>query len=82
MSYLPKYCFSVVLFSSFLFSPLIHAKSPPAKAKQCFSCHGVNGVSMNPEFPSLAGQSKNYLIKQLKAFKSGDRKNMVRKSVV
>ncbi len=79
MTYLPKYCFTAIVFSSFLFSPLIHAKSPPGKEAQCFACHGVNGVSSNPAFPSLAGQNKNYLMTQLKAFKSGDRKSQVMK---
>ncbi len=51
--------------------------SVPNKAKQCFACHGANGVSMNPEFPSLAGQNKAYVVKQLKAFKNGDRKSPI-----
>jgi len=77
MNHLPKFCLSAILLSSVLFSPLIQAKSPPGKATQCFACHGINGVSMNPEFPSLAGQNKKYLIKQLQAFKSGDRKSQI-----
>ena len=79
MTRLPKYYFTAIIFSSFLFTPSIHAESSPGKANQCFACHGVNGISLNPEFPSLAGQNKNYLIKQLKAFKSGDRKSPVMK---
>jgi len=51
--------------------------SAPGKTSQCFACHGVNGVSVNPEFPSLAGQNKVYLLKQLQAFKSGDRKSQI-----
>jgi len=47
------------------------------KENQCFACHGVNGVSVNPDFPSLAGQNKVYIIKQLKAFKNGDRKSPI-----
>ena len=74
----PKCCLTVIIFF-FLFSPPIQAKSSPGKANQCFSCHGVNGVSLNPEFPSLAGQNKNYLVKQLKAFKNGDRKSQIMK---
>jgi len=43
------------------------------KATACVACHGVNGNSTNPEWPSLAGQHRQYIEKQLQAFKSGDR---------
>jgi cytochrome c553 len=45
------------------------------KAAMCAVCHGLNGLAKNPEAPNLAGDNVNYLIKQLKAFKSGERKN-------
>ena len=73
-----KYTFAasvIAVFSLFL-SPLAQSE-PPEKAKQCFACHGANGVSANPEFPSLAGQNKAYIVKQLNAFKSGDRKDAI-----
>ena len=54
------------------------AKGDPAKGKVkaavCAACHGVNGVSASPIWPNLAGQKEQYLIKQLKDFKSGKRK--------
>jgi nitrite reductase (NO-forming)/hydroxylamine reductase len=81
MTELPKFCFTAILFSSFLFTPSIQAKDTAGKANRCFACHGVDGVSLNPEFPSLSGQNKNYLLKQLKAFKSGDRKNDIMKTM-
>lgn len=46
-----------------------------AKAAMCGSCHGVNGISMNPMWPNLAGQKEQYLAKQIKAFRDGDRKD-------
>ena len=36
--------------------------------KWCSSCHGYNGHSVNPIFPTLAGQSAEYLAAQLKFF--------------
>ena len=45
------------------------------KAAACGACHGVDGNSVNPIWPKLAGQHKAYLVAQLKAFKSGARKN-------
>src|SRR5688572_33460684 len=51
------------------------AEEGQTKATPCVACHGVNGNSANPEWPSLAGQSAPYTIKQLKAFKVGERQN-------
>ena len=48
-----------------------------AKAAVCGACHGVAGISINPIWPNLAGQQDQYLVKQLKAFKSGERKDPV-----
>jgi cytochrome c553 len=39
----------------------------------CSSCHGMEGRSESPTFPRLAGQQKNYLIVQLKAFRDHTR---------
>ena len=47
------------------------------KAKACQVCHGVGGKSTNPTYPRLAGQHAKYIIKQLKAFKSGTRKDPI-----
>jgi len=51
------------------------------KAAVCASCHGDNGNSMVSTFPKLAQQHSSYLIKQLKAFKSGTRKNPMMSSI-
>lgn len=47
------------------------------KAAACFACHGPNGVSTNPMYPTLAGQYADYLEVALKGYKSGTRKNPV-----
>ena len=44
-----------------------------AKAALCTACHGQNGISGNPLWPSLAGQQEAYLSKQIKAFRDGER---------
>ncbi|HIM58443.1 MAG TPA: c-type cytochrome [Gammaproteobacteria bacterium] len=44
-----------------------------AKSATCIGCHGVNGNSVVPIFPKLAGQSEAYLLKQLREFKTSDR---------
>ena len=46
-----------------------------AKSDSCAHCHGTDGNSSSSAYPSLAGQTKAYLFKQIKAFKEGERKN-------
>ncbi|MGC1522404.1 MAG: c-type cytochrome [Steroidobacteraceae bacterium] len=48
-----------------------------AKAVVCQACHGANGNSANPEWPSLAGIGADYIAEQLKNFKEGKRTNPV-----
>jgi cytochrome c553 len=51
------------------------AAAGKAKSAICASCHGAAGVSSNPMWPNLAGQHEQYLAKQIKAFRDGDRKD-------
>lgn len=53
------------------------AAAGQARAVTCAACHGVDGNSLNPEWPSLAGQHESYIVKQLQAFKSGARQNVL-----
>jgi len=46
-------------------------------AGTCSACHGADGNSMIPMYPSLAEQHAAYLTKQLSEFKSGVRANAV-----
>ena len=50
---------------------------PPAKAQQCVVCHGANGISTAPDAPHLAGQPRQYLVAQMKQFRSGKRPSEV-----
>lgn len=51
------------------------AAAGKAKSATCAGCHGAAGISAVPLYPNLAGQKSAYTVKQLKAFKSGDRKD-------
>jgi cytochrome c553 len=51
------------------------AAAGKAKSAVCSACHGADGNSANPIWPNLAGQKEAYLVKQLKDFKSGARKD-------
>jgi cytochrome c553 len=51
------------------------AAAGAGKAAACGACHGVTGSSVNPEWPSLAGQNEGYIVAQLQSFKDGKRVN-------
>ncbi len=51
------------------------AAAGKAKAAVCAGCHGAAGISATGMWPNLAGQKAAYLVKQLKAFKDGTRKD-------
>ncbi len=45
------------------------------KAAACRACHGLDGIARLPNAPHIAGESELYLIAQLRAFRSGERKS-------
>lgn len=47
------------------------------KAVVCSACHGQNGVSAAPNWPTLAGQHEDYLVEVLNQYKNGERKDAV-----
>lgn len=53
------------------------AAAGKTKSKTCAACHGPDGNSVSPEFPKIAGQHYDYLVKALKRYKSGERKNAI-----
>lgn len=65
---------NVWLLTLLLLGPLAAAQGDVAKgaekAKVCAACHGKEGVSNNPIWPSLAGQGAKYTVKQLQDFKA------------
>ena len=48
-----------------------------AKSQICAACHGLDGNSVLPQNPVLAGQVPGYIAQQLTQFKSGGRKNAI-----
>ena len=49
-----------------------------AKVKEvCQACHGVDGNSTVADYPRLGGQYRDYLMKALRDYKSGARKNPI-----
>ena len=65
-------CFSAQAFSAG------DADSGKLKSQTCAACHGPDGNSpTGPDFPRLAGQHYDYLLKSLRDYKSGARKNAI-----
>ena len=52
------------------------------KALACQTCHGLDGLSKIPEAPNIAGDPEQYLVRQLNAFRKGERKNDMMSIVV
>jgi len=53
------------------------AKAGQAKAAVCGACHGMDGNSTDAQYPKLAGQNEEYIVRQLHNFKSGKRQNPI-----
>ena len=70
---------SFALVSVILCAFALSASAQDGKAlyveKGCGTCHGPDGgAPIAPNYPKLKGQNADYLIVQLKAFRSGERK--------
>ena len=79
-SLLSKPLMALVLVASFASTQAQAAGSVSegkSKSVACGACHGQAGVSANPMWPNLAGQKDGYLLKQMRDFKSGARKDTV-----
>jgi cytochrome c553 len=48
-----------------------------SKAAVCAACHGMDGNSLNAEWPKLAGQHELYTARHLALYKSGEREDPV-----
>lgn len=53
------------------------AAAGKAKSVTCAACHGADGNSATGDFPRLAGQHPDYLLRALLDYKLGHRKNPI-----
>jgi cytochrome c553 len=51
-------------------------------AQTCVACHGQNGISLSPGWPTLAGQHEDYLVHALNQYRDGSRTDVVMASLV
>lgn len=52
------------------------------KSQTCVACHGAEGVSATAQFPTIAGQYRDYLYQALVDYKAGNRKNAIMSGIV
>ncbi len=53
------------------------AEAGKAKSITCSACHGTDGNSVNPVWPTIAGQHAPYILDQLQAFKNDARSDVL-----
>lgn len=70
--------------ATFLAGPVIAPAAAPKPVgkmpdvgQTCVACHGVDGVGITPQYPTLAGQHADYLARALTDYKRGGRKNAI-----
>jgi len=73
MKQLLQFAIGLSLLVSLPVLALGDADAGQTKAAVCVACHGVDGNSIVPNWPKIAGQHASYLERQLALVKSGNR---------
>lgn len=72
-----KFLYVLTILSALSMSGAVMATGDAEAGKQkmlvCSACHGMDGNGIAPNFPNLAGQGAQYIVKQLEDFKSSKR---------
>jgi cytochrome c553 len=55
----------------------VKAEARPKASEICLACHGTNGVGITPDYPTISGQHRDYIVRALTDYKKGGRKNAV-----
>lgn len=77
-----RFCASLLIATLAVFATSAFAEADldagKAKAVVCQACHGVDGnAGIDPQYPRLAGQYRDYMARTLHEYKSGERKNPI-----
>ncbi len=70
-SHVRNFIFVIVMAGFATFIQAADIEAGRAKAVMCQGCHGLDGNSVIPMFPKLAGQHATYLESALKAYRDG-----------
>lgn len=73
-----------LLVGTLLLLPAAPCTADPVETARtvCAACHGVDGNSTDPQYPKLAGMDQEYLMRQLRAFASGKRREETMSAIV
>jgi len=77
-----SFTLTLLLIAPISFSMAGDVEAGKSKSIVCSACHGQDGNSINPLWPSLAGQHKQYTIHTLKAYQNGTRVDAVMQAQV
>jgi cytochrome c553 len=82
----PAFVSGVLVVSPVLAQDAAAPAGDPAAGRKiaagiCQSCHGMNGIAQMPDMPTIAGGDATYLLRQLEAYRSGERKNEMMSAV-
>jgi cytochrome c553 len=55
----------------------VPAAARPKATEVCLACHGTNGVGITADYPTIAGQHRDYIERALHDYKKGGRKNPI-----
>ena len=64
---------ALAFVTTFAVAAPLHAAEVRDLIQECAYCHGDAGVAKDRDVPHLAGQQREYLYKQLVAFRTGKR---------
>jgi cytochrome c553 len=71
----------IIFFAALVFYMNCQANLPE-KLAICASCHGLDGRAKQQDYPHLAGQSANYLLKQLRDYQTKTRASAIMQAFV
>jgi cytochrome c553 len=71
------YAAALLILAAYAAPVAAGAEEGKAKAATCVACHGENGNSASPAFPSLSGQPKQFIVSALFQFREGKRQNEI-----
>jgi len=77
MRFVLTFCFAVATIFSAAAQADAAAGQSAYASRGCIGCHGAGGISVVATYPSLKGQSGDFVRKNLTDFRSGARKNAV-----
>ena len=81
-SHMPLWTLLVLLLISAIPHQAIARDARAIATTVCIACHGADGNSTDPAYPKIAGMGAAYLLKQLRYFSSGQRRNEVMETII